>query len=179
MKGNFEYLNKRYPKKFDRIPHKVNDNGLVPVSESYSLRECAYLFGVTRNTIRKWFSRRLLPAIRMLGATEQERTYVMRHRVLMKFIYENPDYEYVLDRLEGNLDRYEPATLEQKNLEDLRAIARSPREERGNLAAKHDPIHQNRNPEQPAKPISKWKLRELAKASRESAKRAKEAEWPW
>lgn len=144
------------------LPKTLNDNGLIPIAEGYSLKEMAYMFGVTWCTMQKWLQRRLIPSVRMLGDTHQERCYRVLHRALMRWIAEHQDYEYVLDRLEGNLDRYEPVTLHQKKQEILRAIARSPRQQ----------IPQNWTPPQPKPEPSRYFRK---KAAREALDEA----WPW
>ena len=163
------YSNRKYTK--DKLPKSVNDNGMIEVAEYYSMREVAYMFGVTNNTMLKWLRLRLLPSVRMVGETFRDRQYQIRHRALMKYVADNPDKEFILEKLQGDLDKYEPRTLEQKQQEILRAIARSPREP----SEKHDPIHQNRNQTQDKARPSR---REQA-ADRRFADNYTESDWPW
>ena len=72
------YSDRKHTK--DKLPKSVNDNGLIEVAEYYSMREVAYMFGVTNNTMTKWLRLRLLPSVRMVGETIRDRQYQIRHR---------------------------------------------------------------------------------------------------
>jgi hypothetical protein len=120
------------------LPKTVNADGLIPVQDAYNTREAAYLFGISWSTMDKWMRRHLIPSIRLLGRTDQERQYRIRHRALMAWLVSHPEYLYILDRLEGDVDQYEPNTWKQKAQEKLHAIARSPKP--------HEPIPTYRPP---------------------------------
>jgi hypothetical protein len=147
----------------DDPPASLNEHGLIPIVQGYTIKEMAWMFGVTWCTMQKWLKRGWIPSVRMLGTVHQNQPYRVLHRALMRWIAENPGYEYVLDKLDGDLDMFEPTTLHGKKQEILRAIARSPREQA--------PAHRTPAQQEP-KLTRAWQRR---KATRE----ALDDVWPW
>lgn len=105
---------------------KVVKDGQIPVAEHYTTGNIAFLFGVAHLTAQRWIDDGTIPGFRLPGSSPHKRERRVLHRTLMKFVSDNPELEHILDKLSGDLDKYE-RTPSQKAQEILNATARSAR----------------------------------------------------
>lgn len=85
----------------------VKANGKIPVRESYGTGEVAWLFGVSATAMRKWLDAKTIPSYRLPAALKhRDGNRRVHHNSLLKYVEDHPEYEWILEKLDGDLGKY-------------------------------------------------------------------------
>ncbi len=81
--------------------------GCIPVASQYTCGQIAFLMQVSHRTAAKMIDQGVIQGYRMMsGKTPKVRERRVLHAALVDFVAKNPDYRFMLDRLEN----YDPVT---------------------------------------------------------------------
>jgi len=84
------------PKKLKRTAE-----GCIPVASQYTCGQIAFLMQVAHRTAAKMIDQGVIQGYRMMsGRTPMMRERRVLHAALVDFVAKNPDYRFMLDRLE-------------------------------------------------------------------------------